>query len=90
MSLISVFVAGADTLGFLVAALLLLRARRRTDDYLFACFSGAFALLALKEFVFVMERAKGEGSALSDFLLLAAFAVALAAVGYRSFERQRL
>jgi Family of unknown function (DUF5985) len=89
MSLVSVFIVGADTLGFLVAALLFLRARSRTQDYLFACFGGAFALLALDEFAFVMERARGAGSVLSDLLRLAAFAVALAAVGYRSFERQR-
>jgi hypothetical protein len=90
MSLISVFVAGADTLGLLVAALLFLRARRTTQDIIFAFFGAVFVLLALNEFALVMERAGGAGTALSDVLRFSAFALALAAVAYRQIQRQRL
>ncbi len=90
MSLISVFVAGADTLGYLVVALLFLCAWKRTRDALLAFFSAAFVLLALNEFALVMERADGAGTAISDVLRFAAFALALAAIGYRQIQRQRL
>jgi len=90
MSPISVFVAGADALGYLVGALLFLRAQRRTQDYLLASFGAVFVLLALNEFALVMERASGAGTTLSDILRLAAFVLALVAIGYRSIERLRL
>jgi Family of unknown function (DUF5985) len=88
MSVISIFVAGADALGYLVAALLFFRARLRSQQFLFAALSGAFGLLAVSEFLFIMERAKGEGSAPSDLLRLVAFALALGAMGYRNLEEQ--
>ena len=88
MSTISIFVAGADALGYLVAALLFLRARLRSQQFLFAALSGAFGLLAVSEFLLIMERAKGEGSAPSDLLRLAAFALALGAMVYKNLEQQ--
>jgi len=88
MSLIGVFVAGADAFGFLVAALLFLRARLKAQDFLFSFFSAAFALLAVSECVLVWERAGGDSSALSDMIRLLAFGLVLGAIGYRSIERQ--
>jgi hypothetical protein len=47
-SLVS-YLAGAVTMGFLVAALFFLRFWRRTRDRLFLAFGAAFALLALNQ-----------------------------------------
>jgi hypothetical protein len=80
MSVLTVFLAGANTLGFLVAALLFLRAWSRTADWLFAAFSAAFALLALNQFASTMESARGGEGALSYLLRLAAFATLIAAI----------
>jgi len=88
MSLMAVFVAGADAFGFLVAALLFLRARTRSQDVLFAFFSAAFALLAGSELALVLARADGHGSMLADLIRLLAFALVLGAIGYRSIDRQ--
>jgi hypothetical protein len=87
MSAVSIFVAGADAFGCAVAALLFLRARFRTQDYLFVFFSAAFALLAVNECMLVIERLRGEGTALSDLVRLLAFALILGAIGYRSIAR---
>ena len=43
------FLAGAATLGFLVAAVFFLRFWRKTADRLFLAFSAAFVLLALNQ-----------------------------------------
>jgi hypothetical protein len=43
------YLAGAVTVGFLVAALFFLRFWRRTHDRLFLAFAAAFALLALNQ-----------------------------------------
>lgn len=43
------FLAGAVTLGFLVAAAFFLRFWRRTSDRLFLAFAAAFTLLALNQ-----------------------------------------
>ena len=43
------FLAGAVTLGYAVAAVLLLRFWRRTADRLFLAFAAAFALLAVNQ-----------------------------------------
>ena len=88
MSVISIFIAGADTLGYMVAALLFLRARRRSQEFLFAVLTGTFGMLAVSEFLLIMERAKGEGSAPSDLLRLAAFALALGTMIYRDIQQQ--
>ena len=88
MSVVSIFIAGADALGYLVAALLFLRAHLRLQQFVFAALSGAFGLLAVSEFLLIMERAKGEGSAPSDLLRLGGLAIALGAMGYRNLEEQ--
>jgi len=88
MSIISIFVAGADTLGYLVAALLFLRARLRSQKFLFVVLGGTFGLLAVSEFLLIMERAKGEGCLPSDLLRLAAFALALGTMIYRDIQQQ--
>jgi hypothetical protein len=43
------FLAGALTLGFLVAGLIFLRLWRKTSDRLFLAFAAAFALFALNQ-----------------------------------------
>lgn len=49
MRTVGIFLAGADTLGFLIGALLFLRAWRRMRDSLFGTFSAAFLLLAINQ-----------------------------------------
>jgi hypothetical protein len=44
-------------------------------------------MLAVSEFLLIMERAKGEGSAPSDLLRLAALSLALGAMVYRDIEQ---
>lgn len=44
-----VFMSGAVTMGFLVAAIFFLRFWRRTSDRLFLAFAVAFALLAINQ-----------------------------------------
>ena len=49
MSAANTFLAGANMLGYLVAALLFLRARRRTGDPLFFAFAAAFFVLGVDQ-----------------------------------------
>jgi zinc transporter ZupT len=48
-STLAIFLAGADTLGLALGALLFLRGWRRTRDLLFGAFAAAFVLLAINQ-----------------------------------------
>src|ERR1044072_3847582 len=48
---------GMSAMGFVIAALFFLRFWRRTSDYLFLAFSGAFVLLALTQALLVPSAA---------------------------------
>ena len=67
-----VYLAGANTLGFLVAALLCARASERTEDVLFVGLGIAFVLLAVNQFAIAAEFS--QGSTAFGHLLRLAFA----------------
>jgi succinate-acetate transporter protein len=83
--LFGVYLAGANTLGFLVAALLCARTSTRTEDILFVGLAIAFALLAVNQFVIAAEYSDGS-TAFGHLLRLAAFAIALASIVYASYQ----
>jgi len=80
-----VYLAGANTLGFLVAALLCARASERTEDVLFVGLGIAFVLLAVNQFAIAAEFSQGS-TAFGHLLRLAAFAIALASIIYGSYQ----
>jgi hypothetical protein len=61
------YLAGAVTLGFLVAAMFFVRFWRRTHDRLFLAFAAAFALLALNQ---ALASHFGAGDELTPFTYL--------------------
>lgn len=67
------FLSGANTAGFLVAGLLLLRAWRRTRDFLFLSFSATFVLLSVNEALTAVGTLTGEEQAGTFLLRLIAF-----------------
>jgi succinate-acetate transporter protein len=79
-----IYLAGANTLGFLVAVLLCARASKQTEDVLFVGLGVAFALLAVNQFVIAAEFSDGS-SAFGHLLRFAAFAISLAAVVYGNY-----
>lgn len=78
------YLAGANTLGFLVAALLCARVSKRTEDIMFVGLAIAFTLLAVNQFVGAAGFADGS-NAFGHLLRAAAFAIALASVVYANF-----
>jgi peptidoglycan/LPS O-acetylase OafA/YrhL len=74
------YMSGAVTLGFLVAALFLVRFWRRTADRLFLAFAVAFALLALNQALAQWLGAADERIAYTYLLRVLAFVLILAAI----------
>ena len=71
---------GMSTMGFVIAALFFLRFWRRTSDYLFLAFSGAFLLLALNQALLLNSAALAENQSLLYLPRLAAFALLIGAI----------
>jgi hypothetical protein len=80
MRTVAAFLAGADTLGFLVGGLLFLRAWRRTQDSLFASFAAAFALLAANQALTVFVVLPEPEKSWIYLLRLAAFVLLIFAI----------
>lgn len=78
------FLAGAITIGLLIAGLFFLRFWRRTGDSLFLAFSIAFGLLGLAQLVIAMVNVYFEDSSAAYLIRLAAFAVIIAAIGRKN------
>lgn len=74
------FLAGAVTLGFLVAAAFFLRFWRRTSDRLFLAFSAAFALLAVNQILATFLSASDELVPYAYLLRVLGFVVILCAI----------
>ena len=74
------FLAGAVTLGFLVAGLLFLRFWRRTRDRLFLAFAAAFALLALNQVLAAFLGANNELTPYTYALRVLGFVLILLAI----------
>jgi hypothetical protein len=77
---VAAYAAGLLTMGFLAVGLFFLRFWRRTADFLFACFSGAFFLMALNQAIPVLFNIPGEEQAGIYLLRLAAYALIIAAI----------
>lgn len=74
------FLAGAVTLGYLVAAMFFLHFWRRTADRLFLAFASAFALLSLNQALAHFFYVANEPASLVYALRVTAFAIIIAAI----------
>ncbi len=86
MSVVTVFVAGAATLGFLLSALFFFRFWSRTRDSLFAAFGTAFCLLAFHQAIVALIPPEGEYQSWVYLLKLAAFALLAIAIVRKNVE----
>lgn len=78
------FLSGAVTFGFLVAALFFLRFWRKTDDFLFAAFAGAFALLGLNQALLALANITAEERSWVYSLRIAAFGLIIVAIAMKN------
>lgn len=83
------FLSGAVTFGFLLLALYFLRFWRRTGDFLFAAFAGAFALLGLNQALLALANIAAEERSWVYVLRIAAFALILGAIALKNRGRAR-
>lgn len=74
------FLAGAVTLGYVVAGMFFVRFWRRTGDRLFVAFACAFALLALNQAAAVFLYVANEPASLVYALRVVAFGIIIAAI----------
>lgn len=81
------FLAGAATMGFVLASLFFLRFWTRTRDQLFAAFAAAFLLLGLNQALVALADVPQEDRAFFYLLRLAAFAIIAWAVIQKSRSR---
>jgi hypothetical protein len=86
--MISAYVAGVLTLGFLTISLFFLKFWRRTKDRLFLAFAVAFALLAANAAVPVLLNIPSENQSYVYLLRLAAFGLIIAAVLRKNVGRR--
>jgi hypothetical protein len=77
---LSPFLMGANTLGFLAAAVFFLRFWRRTRDSLFIAFSTAFFLLAANQALVALSGIPREEQSPFYLLRLAAFSLLIIAI----------
>lgn len=84
------FLAGAVTLGFMVAAVFFLRFWRRTSDRLFLAFAVAFLLLALNQAAAQWLGAADERVGYAYLLRVIGFVLILAAIVDKNVSRRRL
>jgi hypothetical protein len=74
------FTSGLIAMGFLVSGLFFLRYWRVTQDWLFAAFAAAFALLSVNQTLLAFSRVPLEERSSIYLLRLAAFAIIIAAI----------
>ena len=79
-TLVSSFLSGLITMGFLIAALFFFRFWKRTQDALFITFGFAFLLLALNQGLIGLSDVTGEERSLLYIPRLAAFGLLIAAI----------
>ena len=82
--LLANFLAGAVTLGYLMAGLFFLRFWRRTSDELFLAFAVAFALLGVAQGAIMLANSYLEERSWAYLPRLAAFAVIIFAIGRKN------
>lgn len=83
------YLAGAVTLGYVIAALFFLRFWRRTSDRLFLAFAIAFALFALNQAAAQWLGAADERVGYTYVLRVAGFLVILGAIIDKNLARKR-
>jgi peptidoglycan/LPS O-acetylase OafA/YrhL len=83
------YLAGAVTLGYLVAMLFFLRFWKRTQDRLFLAFGIAFALLALNQALAQWLGAADERIGYTYLLRVLGFVLILAAIVDKNVSRER-
>ena len=81
------FIAGAISMAFAVAAVFFLRFWRRTRDLLFLAFAAAFALLAANHALIALSGVPREEQSPYFLLRLAAFVLIIAAVLWKNRPR---
>ncbi|HEY0114190.1 MAG TPA: DUF5985 family protein [Allosphingosinicella sp.] len=81
------FLSGAVTFGFIIAGLFFLRFWRRTRDGLFLAFAIAFWLLSLNQALLVFSNIPVEERSWLYLIRLAAFALILAAIWRKNRQR---
>lgn len=84
MPQLSMFLGGADTFGFLIAALLFLRAYNRTRDVLFATFGAALALLAINQALYEIAWAQSAEWSWVFLIRLVAFSLLIVAIIHKN------
>ena len=83
------FLMGANTLGFLAAALFFLRFWRRTRDRLFLAFSVAFFLLAMNQALVALSGIPREEQSWIYLLRLAGFSLLIVAIVAKNMGSRR-
>ncbi len=83
------YLAGAVTLGYLVASMFFLRFWRRTGDRLFLAFAFAFALLALNQIFATFIGAGDENVVYAYVLRVLGFMLILAAIVDKNLSTRR-
>ena len=83
------YLAGAVTLGYLVASMFFLRFWRRTADRLFLAFAVAFALLALNQIFATFIGAGDENVVYAYDLRVLGFMLILAAIVDKNLSTRR-
>ena len=89
MTPVAIFLSGAITTAFAVAAVLFLRFWRRTHDGLFLAFAAAFALMALNHGLVALLGIPREEQTPLYLLRLAAFVLIIWAVLRKNIGRSR-
>ena len=82
------FLAGAVTMGYLVAALFFLRFWRRAQDRLFLAFAGAFCMLALNQAVVALAEIPHEALSWIYLIRLLAYGLIIAAIVHKNLTRE--
>jgi len=83
---LGIFVAGVDTVGYLVAAFLYLRVWKRLGDFLFAALACTFVLLAANELALDIAYVTGHGAIIAEIFRIAAFTLLMGTVLAKSLE----
>ena len=88
-TILSSFLSGLITMGFVIASLFFFRFWKRTQDALFATFGFAFLLLALNQALIGLSDITGEERSLLYIPRLAAFALLIAAIVGKNIRKQK-
>jgi hypothetical protein len=87
--MLSYFLPGAITMGFLVSTLFFLRFWKSTRDGLFLGFAGAFLLLGVGQALLSFTNAPVEERTPLYLVRLAAFVLILASIGWKNRQAGR-